>query len=48
MINIIELAISMQLECLSVHITNIFLKDQALNVRLKGFQLEIIFSFIIR
>lgn len=48
MIDIIELTISMQFEGFSVHVTDIFLEDQALDVGLKGFQLEIVLSFVVR
>lgn len=47
MIDIIELTISMQFEGFSVHVTDIFLEDQALDVGLKGFQLEIVLSFVV-
>lgn len=47
MIDIVELTISMQFECLFIHITDVFLEDQALDVGLKGFQLEIVLSFVV-
>ena len=48
MVNVItELAISMQFECLFVHIPHVFLEDQTLDVGLKGFQLEIVLSFVV-